>query len=240
MVQELELRRRNGEVVRARISDEDVEWVCAYRWSVGTRNYIIRKERRADKKNQSTVLLHRAILEHMGVDLTGKNVDHIDRDPTNNTRENLRAGTQSQNCANQGKSVGKSSRYKGVSWDKTYQRWSSQIRLDGKLAQLGRFDSEHEAALVYNVAALKQWGEFALVNAVPEEWDAQERVSVQRLRNHNADLDKALTAANRELAKAQQEIKRLQQFVDFLKAANTRVTQAYNELYDQQVADKAA
>lgn len=91
-------------------------------------------------------------------------VDHKDGDGLNCRRTNLRAGTHVQNMGNRLKSVGLSSVFKGVSWSKDRSKWVAQISIAGKRTPLGRFESEVEAAEVYNVAAISVFGEFARLN----------------------------------------------------------------------------
>ena len=45
-----------------------------------------------------------------------------------------------------------SSKYKGVSWQTSRQKWYAQIRIDGKSKNLGRYEDERSAALAYNNA----------------------------------------------------------------------------------------
>jgi hypothetical protein len=44
----------------------------------------------------------------------------------------------------------KSSKYRGVSWEKSYNKWTAGIRYDGKLHHLGSFEDEEEAARAYD------------------------------------------------------------------------------------------
>ena len=46
-----------------------------------------------------------------------------------------------------------SSSYKGVSWDSKSNKWKAQIRIDGKVAYLGYFHDDEEAARKYDEAA---------------------------------------------------------------------------------------
>jgi hypothetical protein len=107
------------------------------------------------------VLMHRLIMRPM----QGAEVDHIDHDGLNNRRSNLRICEHKQNLKNlKRRRAGKSSPYKGVSFEKQTGRWKAQISVDGKNLNLGRFLTEHEAARVYNEAALRLHGEYAETN----------------------------------------------------------------------------
>lgn len=99
-------------------------------------------------------------------------VDHEDRNTLNNKIDNLRAATSSQNQANKTKTKNKTSIYKGVSSTKInngyriYDYWNCLIYVEGKSKYLGCFKSEQEAALAYNKAAVKFFGEFANLNII--------------------------------------------------------------------------
>ena len=83
------------------------------------------------------------------------------------SRENLRIATQQQNMMNQRiQKRRKSSRFKGVTWDKSKSKWMSQINLNKKHFFLGRFEIEEEAAITYNKKAKEFFGEFANLNPV--------------------------------------------------------------------------
>jgi hypothetical protein len=98
--------------------------------------------------------------------------DHKDRDPFNNQKENLRIATKSQNKANtpKYKRSDSDSKYKGVSLNMRERSkttlWKARIRVNGKLIYLGSFHLEEEAALAYNQAAIKYFGEFACINEI--------------------------------------------------------------------------
>jgi hypothetical protein len=60
------------------------------------------------------------------------------------------------------------SQYLGVHLNQS-GKWSARIRVNGKRIELGRFDSEEEAARNYNNAAILHHGVFATVNILQSE-----------------------------------------------------------------------
>jgi hypothetical protein len=88
-------------------------------------------------------------------------IDHVNGRRADNRIVNLRDVTRQQNNANQGKIKNNSSGIKGVSWDKTKNKWSAKIGVDGKTVNLGRFASVADAAAAYQRAAEEVYGEFA-------------------------------------------------------------------------------
>lgn len=93
-------------------------------------------------------------------------VDHKDRNPANNTWDNLRVGTQSDNMKNSTVRPFKTSEYKGVSWRSDTKNWTVRIRVFEKYLGIGSFKSEQEAALAYNKAAKNYYGEWANLNTI--------------------------------------------------------------------------
>lgn len=86
-------------------------------------------------------------------------VDHINRNKLDNRRMNLRVCTQSENMRNQKRRIDNSSGVVGVWWDTNRRLWSCQITINGKVINLGRFNSRIEASQARQNAELKYWGE---------------------------------------------------------------------------------
>lgn len=113
------------------------------------------------------VRMHRLILGLPTPRGNSSRVDHIDTDGLNNRRSNLRLATNSQNCRNGNRRVNAKSRFKGLVPNLGRLRpWTAQINLNGKSTHLGSFTTEEEAAMCYNVAARRHFGEFARLNQV--------------------------------------------------------------------------
>lgn len=86
-------------------------------------------------------------------------IDHIDGDYLNNRIENLRPVTRKQNAANRKKRKNCSSSFKGVS-KIVGGRFQAYIGTE----HLGFYDTELEAALIYDHHARDLYGEFARLN----------------------------------------------------------------------------
>lgn len=93
-----------------------------------------------------------------------KEIDHIDQNRTNNRIANLREASRLQNCRNRRKHCDNSSGYKGVNYDKRYNKWYAQIHVNKKSVWLGYHATSEDAANAYDKAAIKYFGEFASLN----------------------------------------------------------------------------
>lgn len=82
-------------------------------------------------------------------------VDHINRDRLDNRRANLRlfdrhGRPDMQNISGWGKS-----QHRGVSFDRDSGKWHAYIYIQGRMRNLGRFDSESEATKAARDARLR-------------------------------------------------------------------------------------
>lgn len=153
----MKLYNIKGDVVGITLIDkDDLDKVKGIKWCLSG-GYIIRG---GGKKALS---LHRHIL---GADEHGTDIDHINHYGLDNRKINLRLATRSQNNQNQKLRNCNTSGYKGVSWDKERKKWQCRIGLNEKTIHLGRFKDKIVAAITYNEAAEKYFGEFARKNEV--------------------------------------------------------------------------
>lgn len=142
----------------ALVDDEDFAWLNRHRWQ-RLKTHASRITAEAGKRRP--VLMHREVARRAGLDIEGKQVDHINGDGLDNRRRNLRCASGRQNRQNQNlKRKGCSSRFKGVHWVGGLG-WAAEIYVEGRCIRLGRFSSEEEAQLAYAGAAIEHFGEFA-------------------------------------------------------------------------------
>lgn len=152
-----EIKLENSHLV-AVIDDEDFELVRPHRWYLRVRKGLNYAE--AHVYGKRACGMHRVIL---GI-VSNIHIDHIDNDGLNNRKSNLRFATASQNQANTHLRVDNTSGFKGVSWDKSLNRWRVSIRKRGSKRYVGVFTDPIAAAHAYDEAALEYFGEFARIN----------------------------------------------------------------------------
>jgi hypothetical protein len=131
------------------------------------KDYVIRKD-----KDRKYVHMHKIILERkIGRSLAShEEVDHINGNRSDNTRNNLRISNRSQNCANIAKIAkegGRSSIYKGVSFSKAHNRYRARITYMGDTIHIGYFEREIDAAKAYDRQAIIYFGEYSNLNFKP-------------------------------------------------------------------------
>ena len=150
----------------ALVAAADYERLNKYKWTasqVGVTWYARRQSR------GKTIFMHREIMHAPD----GMVVDHIDGNGLNDHPRNLRLCTHRQNAYNS-RSASGTSKYKGVTYDKTTGKWRASINHNGKHYHLGLFDTEIEAAQAYDEKAGELFGQYAYLN-FPEEDQAGDR-----------------------------------------------------------------
>ena len=76
-----------------------------------------------------------------------KVVNHIDFNKLNNNVNNLEVVTPRENGNK--KHIKSSSKYTGVTWVKTRNKWKSRIFINGKIVSLGSYENEYDAHVAY-------------------------------------------------------------------------------------------
>lgn len=153
-MKQIVLTGKNGLDKYALVDEEDYEELSQYQWKCNLENYVYRS------LGKQTIYLHRLIMKANN----NFEVDHIDSNPLNNQRSNLRLVSHLQNSHNRAKQLGFTSRYKGVHWAKIDKKWRAGITVNYKKIYIGNFNNERHAALAYDMWATFFFKEYAKTN----------------------------------------------------------------------------
>lgn len=155
---ELIITNKKGQQFTVLYDDEDHAIVSSRTWSVEANRQALYVGH--TRPNIPGVKLHRLI---MGVTDTAIKVDHINHNGLDNRKQNLRICTTTQNAQNSSSRKNSTSKYLGVSIRKN-GKWVAQIQVNKVKINLGYYVNEVEAAVIYDNAALKYFGDFANLN----------------------------------------------------------------------------
>tara|TARA_R110000851_G_C12708028_1_gene526969 strand:- start:45 stop:500 length:456 start_codon:yes stop_codon:yes gene_type:complete len=125
------------------VDEEDISLVQDSVWHLDKDNYVVRSKRNAPKGFHYR--LHRLILDAQPGDL----IDHIDGDPLNNHKSNLRVTNKKINSYNR-KSLNKNntSGHRGVR--KIGDRYYAYIKENGRQRGLGGYATDEEAQTAHD------------------------------------------------------------------------------------------
>lgn len=139
------------EVARAKVDLEDIEKIETKKWSLWAHNYV---------RSENTSL-HRFILDAPS-DLQ---VDHIDHNPLNNCKSNLRLCTRGENQQYKLMQSNNTSGHPGITWSKEKKKWVVRICLNGHQYHIGYYKEIDEAILARKGAEEKYHGDFSFSKA---------------------------------------------------------------------------
>jgi len=139
------------------IDADDAERVLAIKWCfnrvMNGKQYVHYRTKKSD--GNKMLKLHRFIMD---VSDRSMCVDHINGDPLDNRKCNLRVCKQGENMRNYRNAWGKEG-VRGVMETKT-GKYRSRIRYNNKLYHIGIFDTQHDASVAYAFASSLLHGEF--------------------------------------------------------------------------------
>lgn len=149
------LATRNGhEIV---VDDSDYHLVAPHKLTVAKTPYGVPYAYIFINKKRFS--LHRYIL---GLNIG--EIDHVNGNPLDNRRSNLRIVSHQENMRNQRPHQDSCGPFKGIWWSATCQKWAAQICHKGKKFYLGLFGDPIEAARAYDRKARELFGPFARLN----------------------------------------------------------------------------
>ena len=147
-----------------KMDKDDVHLLNNKYWHINKRGYVCGDQETINGK-KIIRKLHRIILNAK----PHEQIDHINGIKSDNTRNNLRIATNRQNSINRPPNKNNKSGYKGVSWNNQHKKWCSALSIDKKFVHFQYHDCKHKAALAYNRAVNKHYGEFAWLNTIASD-----------------------------------------------------------------------
>ncbi len=124
------------------MSDYDI--IKKYHWSEkGDTGYVVTKV--WNNNRPSSLSLHRLIMQENGFDINNHDIDHKNHRTYDNRKENLRICEHYQNIVATKTYANNTSGRKGVSWDKSRNKWTVSITVNKKTYHIGRYDNFEDA-----------------------------------------------------------------------------------------------
>ncbi len=172
------------------------EWITQHKWFAFQDGHTFYASTNIGTgKTKTPVTMHRFILG-----CPASLVDHRDGNGLNNTRENIRLATRSQNQFNRRKTDGMTSRFKGVGRTSS-GKWRASISIgNGDQTWSRVFTVEETAARAYDVKAVEWFGEFARIN-FPEQLESSREIVANALQHDR------YTALTEEIVRTIRELK---------------------------------
>ena len=135
---------------------EDLDKTLKYCWNVAHLNYVVSATRRDE--GRKPLKLHRYLMNCTDANLV---VDHINHNPSDNRKSNLRICTQHQNTFNQRPKKQNKTGVRGVRFIAQMNKWETRFKFDGKERAVGYFDNLADAIALRKQYEEKYYGEFS-------------------------------------------------------------------------------
>jgi len=181
-------------IFRAKVDLETVPLIRPYRWSINSDNYV------GTTIRNKHVALHHMILPKK----KGFVCDHVNRNPLDNRKTNLRYATNQQNRWNSSSDK----EHRGVIYIKEAKKWRAGIVVNGKDTFLGDYDTKEEGLFAYDFVARKLRGEFSVTNflEIPlgyiKKWLDKAEKDLLRKQNEMSTLQNRIKELTEILTKA--------------------------------------
>jgi hypothetical protein len=166
-MKEIIIESRVHGTFHVKLDDEDYEWAKEHKWGVDKHHgakrdkfYVKRNRKKSDGPGSALIYLHREIAKTP----EGMATDHINGDPLDNRKENLRVLTNTENLQNNQGRENSSSKFIGVFRAKTNKKnpWKTIVLISCdsnpcgmKCVFSGYYPTEEEAAYARDLAVLK-------------------------------------------------------------------------------------
>ena len=161
-------------IIIVKIDKNDLEKCSKLTWHYAKNKYSKYIQTRIKGK---MIKLHRYI---MNINNSNLVVDHINRNPLDNRKSNLRICSYKENSFNKSIRVDNTSGIPGVSFHKTNKTWRAKIKYNNLTIHLGYFEDINEALINRRVAEEILFGEYS----PNEKLDNVEEALIQKAREN--------------------------------------------------------
>lgn len=140
--------------------EEDEPLYMSRKWHINNCGYLMGKAR--GNETPEKVMFHRLVLGA----LHGQIIDHVNGNPLDNRKVNLRFCTHAENMRNRKTHGNNASGIKGVQRCSD-SRFRARITVNGRRIEIGSFRSAEDAGKAYAAAARHYFGNFARAMTSP-------------------------------------------------------------------------
>lgn len=152
--------RKNSDIKGYAMVDNDYfDLLSEFKWCLNHNGYAVTR-RKHNQKGKLTFMHHIVF----GTFPSDGLIDHINRNPLDNRKSNLRVANKSENGMNRQENKNNTSGFKGVTYLKKNNKWMAGIKINYKRKYLGSFNTALKASKAYDKEAKKQFGNYSYLN----------------------------------------------------------------------------
>jgi hypothetical protein len=148
---EVIIKNRKGDISKVKIDIEDIAKCSVIKWHIN-KGYIY------GLFNKEKISMQKFLKPEWNNFL----IDHINRNPLDNRKSNLRPVNKSQNSMNRSLRSDNNSGIVGVYWDKEKKKWRAQIKIKQVAINLGYFVDIKKAKCKRIEMEKKYFGEYSV------------------------------------------------------------------------------
>lgn len=150
----LEYKPETGEFIRRTKTGKKGNVGSAVGWKIADGRWMI---------SVDGIKMRRSVAAWLYVNgaIPKNDIDHVNRDPSDDRLQNLREATRQQNMANKTIHKNNSCGFKGVHLHKQTGKWRATVRFNRKNKHIGLFSTKEEAHQAYVEEASRLFGEFS-------------------------------------------------------------------------------
>ena len=166
--------------------DDFYPYCLNHKWSLDGRGYVC-----SIGDDSKIIRFHRVV---MGVTDSKLEVDHINGNPLDNRKKNLRICKHIDNGKNLRLKSNNTSGTPGVSFYTRVGKWSAEIKVDYQKIHLGYFNTKEEAVQVRKDAELKYFGKYSSINSRDGIYDKLSLDEILEKENNEKEILSAQSA----------------------------------------------